>query len=421
MTMLTELSTMTAPAAPRPRAEDTMTRVPHITIHAFCDSPQMAEAMTAAFADRRMARSNAALHRGGIDAAIELYRGTASPNLLIIEHPASAPDIHQRLDVLADLCVAGTKLVVIGYVNDVDLYRQLMMRGVSEYIVAPVDPIMIVGTIGRLFEDPGASKLGRSIAFIGAKGGVGSSTMAQNVASTIARSTGADVILADLDLPFGSSSLGFNIEAGQGVAQALQDGDRLDDVLLERLLSQTEEHLCVLTAPANLEAPFDLGEQAFERLVDVAMATAPFVVLDVPHVWTAWAKKTIFAVDEVVITAEPNLACLRNAKNLIELIRQARPNDAPPKLVLNRVGVPKQAEIKPQKFSAALQSEPLACVPFEPAVLSNAANNGKMVADVAARSAVAKSFETIANAVSGRPMRTPSGKSRFALGSLWKN
>ena len=103
-------------------------------------------------------------------------------------------------------------MILIGYANDVFVYRELLARGVSEYIVAPFDPISIIAAISRLYLDAGANKLGRSFAFIGAKGGVGSSTIAHNVASTIARAYGRDVILADLDLPFGSASLGFNLD-----------------------------------------------------------------------------------------------------------------------------------------------------------------------------------------------------------------
>ena len=116
----------------------------------------------------------------------------------------------------------ATKVMVIGHSNDIELFRGLLARGLSEYLVAPVEPMSLVAAISRLYQTAGAAKLGRSFAFVGARGGAGSSTVAQNVAASLARIYGSNVILADLDLPFGSASLGFNLDRGQGIAEALQ-------------------------------------------------------------------------------------------------------------------------------------------------------------------------------------------------------
>ena len=395
-------------------------RVPQITLHAFCDTPEMIGTMERTVADRRMSRAHAKVHPGGVGAALDLYRKTKSPNLVVIESRA-AVHLHILLEALAVVCASGTKLIVIGYVNDVALYRDLLARGVSEYMVAPIDPIAMIAVIARLYQNAGANKLGRSFAFIGAKGGVGSSTIAQNVASTMGRVYGCDVILADLDLAFGSASLGFNLDPTQSMAQALADASRLDDVLLARLLTKCEDHLSILAAPATLERSYDLEERAFERVLDIAQSNVPFVVLDIPNVWTSWAKKTLLAADEVVITAVPDLVSLRNAKNLVDQLKQARPNDAPPKLVLNQIGVPKRAEIKPDKFAAALQIEPITCIPFEPSTVSAAANNGQMIADVSARSALSKSFAKIAQTITGHTSANSSRTGKFAFSRLWRN
>lgn len=396
-------------------------RIPPITLHVFCDTPEMIATMEKTVADRRMSRAQARIHSGGVAAAIDLYRTTPSPKLVVIESRRAAADLHAQLDALAEVCISGTQLIVIGDANDVALYRDLLARGVSEYLVAPIDPVAMIAVFARLYQTPGAGKLGRSVAFIGAKGGVGSSTIAHNVASAMGRACGCDVILADLDLPFGSASLGFNLEPAQGMEQALQDVSRLDDVLLERLLTKCEEHLSVLTAPATLDQSHDLEQRAFERVLDIAQSSVPFVVLDIPHVWTSWSKTTLLAADEVVITAVPDLASLRNAKNLVDQLKKARPNDAPPRLVLNQIGVPRRSEIDPRKFAAALQIEPIACIPFDSATASAAANKGKMMADVAAGSAAARCVGRIARIIAGRPGVNPSWKDRFDFSRFWRN
>jgi pilus assembly protein CpaE len=379
-----------------------MHRIPQITLHAFCDTLEMADVMEMVSSDRRMSRARTKVHSGGIAAALDMYRQTASPNLIVLESRAAADELRAQLDALADVCVLGTKVILIGYANDVVLYRELLARGVSEYMVAPVEPLAIISVIARLYQESGAKKLGRTVAFIGAKGGAGSSTIAHNVASTMGRTYACDVILADLDLAFGSASLAFNLSPTQGMAQVLQYVDRLDHALLERLLTKSEEYLSVLTAPATLESSYDLEENTFERMLDVAQSNVPLVVLDIPHVWTAWTKKTLLAAEEVVIATTPDLVSLRNAKNLVEQLKRARPNDTPPKVVLNQVGMPKRQEIKPDKFAAALQIEPIACIPFDPSSFGAAANKGQMIADVAAKSAASRSFAKITQAVSGR-------------------
>lgn len=397
-------------------------RIPQITLHVFCDTPEMMATMEDVVADRRMSRTHAKVVPGGVAAAIELYRQTTSPNLVMVETRAASIDLHGQLDALADVCVTGTKLIVCGYANDIALYRELMSRGVSEYIVAPTDAISVIRVIARLYSSDGAQKkLGRRLAFIGARGGAGSSTLAQNVASILGRTSGRDVILADLDLPFGSVNLGFNLDAASGIAQALQDTDRLDYALLERLLTKCGEHLSVLAAPTDLERTYDLDEATFEQMLDIAQSNVPFLVLDLPHVWTAWARRTLLAADEIVITATPDLVSLRNAKNLIEQLKRARPNDASPKVALNQVGMPKRSEIKPGDFAAALQLELAACIPFDSSTLSAAATKGRMVADISRRSPTSTSFAKVAESVAGRAPAATRRHSRVAFSRLWKS
>lgn len=421
MTKLAHKTSADLPRIERSGSVVEMIRVPQITIHAFCDTPETIATMERVVADRRMSRAHSSVHPGSSAAAVGRYQQAATPNLVIIESRAEGSALHAELEALADVCDPSTKVIVIGCANDVALYRELLARGVSEYVVAPVDTLSLIAVIARLYREAGSGKLGRTLAFVGAKGGVGSSTIAHNVASSLGRLYASDVILADMDLPFGSAGLGFNVDPAQGIAEALEDAGRVDDVLIERLLTKSGDHLSILTAPAVLEHAHDLPESAFERVLDVVQSNVPFAVLDVPHVWTSWAKKTLVAADEVVITATPDLASLRNAKNLVDLLKQARPNDGPPKLVLNQVGVPKRSEIKPDRFAAMLQIKPTACIPFEPSAFSTAANEGRMIADVSAKAAACKHFGEIAQTISGRAKPKNSGRGRFSLGRLWRS
>ncbi|MEO8667397.1 MAG: AAA family ATPase [Bauldia sp.] len=376
--------------------------VPRISIQAFCESPELATAIESAAGDRRMARAHVKVHMGGIAAAAEFYQAAATPNLIMVESKLSRERLDAELDRLSEVCDAGTKVVVIGHVNDVNLYRALVQRGVSEYLVFPVDLMRVIRTIADLYVERSSQPLGRSIAFVGGKGGVGSSMVAHNTAWAIARNFENDVVVADFDFAFGTAGLDFNQDPTQGIAEAVNSPERLDDVFLDRLLARCSDHLSLLAAPATLDRTYDFDENAFEQVIDVAQNGVPVVIMDLPHLWTSWVKKTLLAADEIVLTVEPDLANLRNAKNFIDLLKQGRKHDVPPRLVINKSGMAKRPEIKIEEFSAALNLTPTAVIPFEAHLFGTAANNGQMIEETDPKSAVAASFKQIAQIVTGR-------------------
>ena len=417
MSNLTQTETLDDAIAEPVRTDDARP-VPRITIQAFCDTPEVAGTIEMASVDRRMTRAHVKVHTGGIAAAAEFYKSAPTPNLIVVESRLPSHELLAELDAMAEVCDAGTKVLVIGHSNDVTTYRELLKRGVSNYLVAPLDVMTIIASISEIYHEEGSEKLGHLYAFIGSKGGVGSSTIAHNVAWTMARVFGSDVLLTDMDLPFGTAGLDFNQDPIQGVVDAISGSDRLDEVLLDRLLAKCEEHLSLLAAPASLDKSYDFEDAAFDKLLDVIQANVPSVVLDIPHVWTGWAKNMLVAADEIIITAVPDLANLRNAKNLIDNLKQSRPNDRAPRLVLNQVGVPKRPEIKPDDFAAALQLEPIATLAFDPLLFGTAANNGQMIAEASAKSTVSDTFTDISQIITGRKELRRSRRAGLNLAPL---
>lgn len=376
--------------------------IPRVSIQAFCETDGVAKPIERAGEDRRMAKTHLKVHMGGIEAAVEFYHTAPTPNLMIIESSAAPRALLDQLTRLSEVCDPGSKVLVIGHSNDVWLYRELIRRGISEYIVAPVSLADIIAIISSIFVAPEAEPLGRSLAFIGAKGGVGASTIAHNVAWTISRQFENDVVIADMDLPYGTANINFDQDPAQGIADAVFAPERIDEVYLDRLLAQCADHLSLLAAPSMLDRTFDFGEDAFANLIDVAQRSAPHLVLDVPHGWNGWTRTTLARADEVVIVAAPELANLRNAKNLIDTLKALRPNDAPPRLILNQVGVPKRPEISPGDFVEPLGVEPIALIAFEPQLFGNAANNGRMLGETDPSHAIVQSITEIAHILTGR-------------------
>jgi pilus assembly protein CpaE len=291
---------------------------------------------------------------------------------------------------------------VVGRLNDIVLYRELIRRGISDYLMSPIGAIDIVRAVSGMFSSPDAKPVGRVVAVVGAKGGVGASTIAHNISWAIARDIGISSVVADLDLAFGTAGLDFNQDPPQGIADAVYSPDRIDTAFIDRLLSKCTEHLSLLAAPATLDRVYDFDAEAFDPVFDTLRSTVPCIVLDVPHVWTGWSRRILVGADDILVVAAPDLANLRNAKNLLDLLRAARPNDRRPIYCLNQVGMPKRPEIKPADFARALESDPIATIPFEPAVFGAASNNGQMIAEVSSRHKSAELFRQMAQHLSGK-------------------
>jgi len=410
------------------RAEDEQTfgaapherPVPRIAIRAFCEFPDTGAALQRAGADRRLSKAHLTVHLGGINAAVEFYNGQITPNLLIVETRLNGQAALDELDRLAAVCDPATKVVVVGRTNDVELYRELIRRGASEYLVAPLAPLQFIEVISGLYLDPGADPIGRVISFIGARGGAGSSTIAHNVGWCIAEELHINTTIVDFDLPFGTLGLDFNDEAGQGIAEALSAPERLDDMLLDRLLIKRGEHLSLFTAPAVLERDYDAAPEAYEAVIDAVRRSTPCVIIDMPHAWTPWSKACLIAADEIVIVATPDLASLRNAKNIIELVKKARPDDILPRLVINQANTPKRPEIPSKDFAETMGIDPISVLPFDPALFGQAANNGQMLIELQPKAAPSEAVRRLARTVTGRSAASSSDKNTTSLFSFLK-
>src|SRR5258706_6091922 len=371
------------PDVTAPLADDHIAPAPRVSVQAFCKTVNPAAAVQSAGEDRRLGKAHLKIQMGGMAAAIEAYRTAPTPNVIILETEGRG-DILAGLDQLATVCDSGTRVVVIGRINDVTVQRELVRRGVSDYVIAPVNAVGMVRSICGLFSAPEAKAVGRIIAIVGAKGGVGASTIAHNAAWAIARDLTLDSVVADLDLAFGTAGLDYNQDPPQGIADAVFSPDRVDTAFIDRLLSKCTDHLSLLAAPATLERVYDFGAEAFDSIFDTLRTTMPCIVLDVPHQWSAWTKRALIGADDILIVAAPDLANLRNSQNIFDLLKASRPNDRAPLYCLNQVGVPKRPEINASELTKAIESPPNASIPFDPQIFSLAANNGQMIAEIAA-------------------------------------
>lgn len=374
-------------------------RIPHVVIHVFRESEAFAATWERAARDRQLISASTELRAGGFEAAIRRYAEERSPDLIIVESSAGSERLEQQLELLADLCDPDTRLIVIGHQNDVVLYRKLLGVGVSNYLLAPVAVGTLISAISEIYREPGREKIGRVTAVIGAKGGVGTSTLAQSVALELSERESTHVLLVDLDLSFGTAALNLDVEPNQGLTELIEQPDRIDPAMLDRVVVRRGMHLALLGTSPGLDAGRDIDEDAIERIVDVAQMHIRHTILDLPHVWAPWIERALVAADEVIVVTTPELGSLRNAVAVLDRARTLRPNDPPPRLVLNQVGMPHRQEITARDIVQVLKLEPALSVPFDARSFGIAAARGKLVTEVGRRRPAAQACLKLARMI----------------------
>jgi len=371
--------------------------LPSISVHAFCDRQETAHCINETTRDWRMRRTNVKIYMGGLQSAIEFYHKENTPSLIIIESGMRGDELFNQLEQLASVCDAGTKVVMIGAANDIRLYRQLMDKGISDYLVPPLHPLHVIRSLGELYADPDQPFIGRVAAFFGAKGGVGSSALAHNTAWVLSEMLGQETALVDLDASWGTTGLDFSYDNMSGLEEALSEPDRLDETLMDRIMIRHTAKLSILPTSGSLNTKPVMASESYEAVVNAVRGISPLSVLDMPHYWTDWTTNVLTSVDDVVVTATPDLAGMRNAKNLIDFLKLQRPNDAEPILILNQVGMSPKTEISVKDFGAMVGQDPNIVIAWDPDSHFEATNEGKMLSDVKTAAQTIQGLQFLAN------------------------
>ncbi|HFC05339.1 MAG TPA: CtpF protein, partial [Rhizobiales bacterium] len=385
---------------------------------AFCEGQGTAATIQEVAGDRRFSKAHVDVHMGGIHAAIQVYHQQKTPDILLVETSKSRDEVMAELGGLAQVCEPTTKVIVVGQVNDVILYRDLIRAGVSEYMVAPINEIQVIELIAGMYSDPEAEPVGRLTAFIGSKGGVGSSTIAHNIGWYISKTYGTDTVITDLDMAFGTAGLNFNNNGMQGIAEALKEPERIDTVLIDRLLTKCTDKLSLLLAPGTVEREVKIEAGALETVLDVVRKNVPQVVVDLPNIWAPWSKHTLEHADDIIIVATPELASLRNTKNLIDHFKNIRKNDSDPILVLNQVGMPKRPEVPVAEFAKAVGVTPTIVIDHDANTFGTANSNGQMIFEVAAKSSAAQGLAALAGKLTGHEEQVQKKTGKFSMPPL---
>ena len=371
-------------------------------VDAFLLSDENVARATDGLKDRTLNNMLGNVTMGGMASAVDYYNERPTPEILMIELAGNADEIMAGLDDLAEIVDPGTRVIVVGSVNDVSLYRSLLKIGISDYLASPLSTRQVVDSIYTLTADPTARPRGRVIAVTGVHGGAGGSSVAQNLAYAISSEYDSDVAILDFDLQLGTAALNLNVEARNGMHDCLSQTDRLDDQLLDRYVQKFDDHLMVLGTSGSLSLPAEVEVDAMDKLIDIMSQRAPFVVLDLPSRWNDWVSHALIMADETVIVATPDLVSMRDVQSWLRHLNEKRGEERSARIVLNKVGRARKTELSERDFEGATDGPVFASVPHDPAVFDTASNNGQPLGQVNAKSKPAVAFVELGRKLSGR-------------------
>ncbi len=370
---------------------------PAIRIHFSWDRPEAGEFFSRVASDRRLSRTEIAIARGGLDGAAIQYAAHQRPDIVIVDTTLRGAAMLASLDRLMHAAGAEAKVIVIGAINDVTLLRELAQHGVDEYLVWPIEPEEVAGAICAMFAEVDKARV---IAVTGARGGIGASTVARNLAWCIAERRRLRTTLVDLDLPFGTAAFDLKFEPPSSLADVLAAGEHQSDVALERVAIRYSDRLSILPASADPRHSADLAAETGLALIAAARRLSSFVVLDLPHLWEPWVKQALLGADEIVLVSSPDIASLRNTDNIAKLIKNERKCD--PTVVVSTAGMAKRPEVPLKEFAEALSIAPQCVLGFEPNIFGAASITGQMLGEVAPDSKPAMMIDQLATLFTGR-------------------
>ena len=350
----------------------------------------------------RLGINSSSIMRGGIGQAVAHLRTERSPQILVVDIADAAmptSEIHR----LAEVCEPGVSVIAVGTRNDIGLYRDLVQAGVSDYIVKPLTAQLVAKSLKHAIRPsdatPISQKVGKLVAFIGARGGVGASTVAANMAWHLANREHRRVALVDLDLHSGDCALMLNVRPTGGLRDALDNPMRVDNTFLGRATIVHGERLHLLSSQEQLGEALNFAPDAIDTLISALRLEYHYVIVDLPGTYMALHRHVLQVADERILVADQTLRAVRDAARLRVLLGEDDP-DHQTLLVVNRSGEGGSGAITLAEMNKTLGIRPSCVIPFLPKLFTAAATQAAM--PTARRGGFAEAMDALALAISGR-------------------
>lgn len=346
---------------------------------------ELRESARSLMKDWRFARVTFDIHEGDVETAIRLYQGGAvSPDLLLVETTNIDDSFTARLEVLAGSCSEDTSAVVVGPVNDVYLYRKLIKMGVSDYLVRPIRTETLAEVIAKALIEKMGTDESRLIAFVGAKGGVGTSVLSQAAAWAVSERLAQKTVILDAAGGWSYLSVAMGTEPVTTLREAARAATSADQDSFRRMLLHPSEKLSVLGSGVDAMLDEPVGPEEVENILNRLMIQHPVVIVDLSGASAPVKRMVMHKAHEVVIVATPSLPSLRAARSLLNEIKDVRGGtDQDVELVINMKSQPGGTEVPMADISAAMGRKPVATIDFTPKLFSAVETQGKPFPQVA--------------------------------------
>ncbi|MEM9469896.1 MAG: AAA family ATPase [Pseudomonadota bacterium] len=397
---------------------ETQILLPEAGVDIFLKDKETSEAVRQLADDWRFARVNVSLEEGDVETAIQSYKETNSPTLVIVETDTTDESFVARLEELAGQCSEGTHAIVIGPVNDVNLYRHLTSIGVSDYLVNPVPVETLSEVIAKsLIEHLGASG-SRLIATIGAKGGVGTSSITQALALGLSEQAAQKTFLMDASGGWSSLSVSMGFDPSTTLHEAVRAAAIKDWDVLGRMIHKANDKLSVLASGADPMLEPSVHAQQYEELLDMVMGSYPVVITDLSDSIPSLKKAVLDRAHQILIFTTPTLSSLRASRILIQEIKQLQGGEVGKlDLIVNMSGAISSKEVPTKDIEEALGFKPSLTIPFDPKLFFSAENEGKkMSSDKDGKTLINKLLPLTQSVLSSAA--TPDQNDEGALGTI---
>jgi pilus assembly protein CpaE len=301
-----------------------------------------------------------------VSEVVPTYQGVArrvseiAPPLVVvnIDH-----DPAQAINLIATVSQnsPGVAVLPASRVRDSSVILRVIRAGAREFLSLPSHPDELTEMLNRLLrrrdDAPGAAAAPKGphvIAVTGAAGGIGCTTLAVNLSTTLAKGSGQEVVLADFDLMLGSVDACLDIIPDHTLQGIVQNIDRLDLTLLKRSMTRHSSGLYVLPHPIAMEDSAKIDPESLRRVLVLLKAAFPTVVIDTSKGLQSSDFVAFEVADVILITVQLDLTCLRNTARLLQLFQQFEGLTDKVRLVANRLGS-HEAEISLKKAEETLR------------------------------------------------------------------
>lgn len=305
-----------------------------------------------------------------------------SPEYVFIDIGSGYPTILEELDKLAEFCQANTKVVILGAVNDLSFYRQLLQRGVVEYFVKPasIQDIYSAFLGANSIAKSNANLVGdgKVITFMAAASGDGATTIAINTAYSLAKDYNQPTVILDMDYQYGMVTRNLDLVSSHGLKELLEQPEgSIDASFIEKTLVKYSDNLYVIPAPKNLRFIPRISAQTIENLLLVLRLKFKYIIIDLPHLWSDWVANTIGEADRNVMVSQLWLKSAAHASRFLDVAQTMGITAHKTSIVINRSGSKFKEAITPAEFSTACKKKIDFYISNESKTVIMAENQGK--------------------------------------------